>query len=351
MTYFRKNIAIDLGTTTILVRTKSGGVVLKEPSVVAFDIYNDKILAVGQEAKEMLGRTPGYIRAIYPMKDGVIADYPSTERMLKQFVKKTVGFSLFKPNAIICVPSQASQVEKRAILQAAKEAGINRTFLIEEPLAAAIGAGIDISDPQGRMIIDIGGGTTDVAVISLGGIVVNKSIKVAGNQCDEAIIAYMKDRYNIAIGDKSAEKLKIEMGTGEEDLDKTLEVKGRNLINGLPEHVFVSSEDMREALEEPLRQISNAVYDVLSETPPELASDLYDNGVLMTGGGAQIAGLDKKIQDRIGIEVSIAENTEGVVVIGTQKAANWIKKLETLPDGDYQGSRQEIARRESLRKR
>lgn len=351
MANLRKNLAIDLGTTNILVRTKSNGVILKEPSVVAFDMYKDKILAVGREAKEMLGRTPGNIRAMYPMKDGVIADYPSTERMLRYFVKKAIGFSLLKPNAIICVPSQASQVEKRAVLQAAREAGINRTYLIEEPLAAAIGAGIDISDPRGNMVIDIGGGTTDVAVISLGGIVVSKSIKVAGNQCDDAIISYIRNKYNIIIGDKTAEKIKIEMGTGQENMEKTLEVKGRNLINGLPVHIFVGADDMAEALDEPLSQIVEAVHDVLSETPPELASDLFDRGVLMTGGGSLVKGLDEKIQNRIGIEVKISDNAEEIVVNGTQKAVHWIKELETLPDNNYEATRQQIARRESLRKR
>lgn len=351
MALLRKNLAIDLGTTSILVATRSEGVVLKEPSVVAFDTYTDKILAVGQEAKDMLGRTPGNIIAMKPLKDGVISDYRATERMLKYFIKKTTGFSLLKPDAIICVPSAASQVQKRAVIQAASQAGINKTYLIEEPLAAAIGSGVDISDPSGNMIIDIGGGTTDVAVISMGGIVVSKSIRIAGNQCDQAIIDYVRNKFNIIIGEKTAEKIKISMDQSPDGLDETIEIKGRNLINGLPVHVFVSSQDMNDALNVPLTAIADAVHDVLSDTPPELASDLFDNGVLMTGGGSLIKGLDKKIQQRIGLEVKVADNAESAVVLGTQKAGAWIKKLEATTDSYSQDSRKQIARRESLRKR
>lgn len=352
MAYFRKNLAIDLGTTSVLVYSRARGVVLNEPSVVAIDAYTDKIVAVGQEAKDMLGRTPGNIVAMHPLKDGVIADYRSTERMLKYFIHNAGGRSLLRPDIIICVPSQATQVQKRAVIQAAAAAGAHSTYLIEEPLAAAIGSGVDISDPGGNMIIDIGGGTTDVAVISLGGIVVSRSIRVAGTECDKAISDYIRKKYNIVIGDRTAEDIKINLGSSVQgELDETLEVKGRSLIDGLPVHVFVSSKDIAEALDRPLERIVDTVHQVLADTPPELASDLFDRGVLLTGGGSLVKGLDRKIHDRIGIEVKYSDNPITAVVRGTGRALSWIKKLNTGDEIQSENVRNQIAKRESLRKR
>lgn len=352
MAYFRKNLAIDLGTTSVLVFSRARGVLLNEPSVVALDVYTDKIVAVGQEAKDMLGRTPGNIVAMHPLQDGVIADYRSTERMLKYFIHKASGRSLLKPDIIICVPSQATQVQKRAVIQAATAAGAHSAYLIEEPLAAAIGSGVDISDPGGNLIIDIGGGTTDVAVISLGGIVVSRSIRVAGTECDQAISNYIRQKYNIVIGDRTAEEIKINLGSSlNAEMDETLEVKGRSLIDGLPVHVFVSSKDIAEALDKPLEKIVDTVHQVLADTPPELASDLFDRGVLLTGGGSLVKGLDQKIRNRIGIEVKHSENPVTAVVRGTGRALSWIKKLNTGDEIQSENVRNQVAQRESLRKR
>lgn len=336
MAAFRTDLGIDLGTASILVYAKGKGIVLNEPSVVAIDQNTNKFLAVGVEARKMLGRTPGNIRAIRPMRDGVISDYHITERMLKYFITKTVGRTFFKPRVIICVPSGITEVEKRAVLEASNHAGARKTFLIEEPIAAAIGAGIDITEPNGNMIIDIGGGTSDVAVISLGGIVISRSLKVAGDECDEAITRYMRKKHNMMIGERSAEDLKINIGTAfPREKEVFMEVRGRNLLTGLPKTMKISSSEMLEAMAEPISNIVEAVHTVLERTPPELAADIGDKGILMTGGGALLYGVDKLISEKTGIDVRIAENSIGSVAMGTGKALDWIDLLESdLIDSD-----------------
>lgn len=332
----RSDVGIDLGTASVLVYIKGKGIVLKEPSVVAIDQYTNKFLAVGEEARKMLGRTPGNIVAIRPLKDGVISDYSITERMLKYFIQKALGRMWLKPRIIICVPSGITEVEKRAVMEASNEAGASKTYLIEEPIAAAIGAGLDITQPNGNMVVDIGGGTSDVAVISLGGIVVSKSIKTAGDECDEAIIKYIRKKYNMMIGERSAEKLKMEVGCAfPYEEEKFMEVKGRNLLTGLPLNVEVSSIDMMEALSEPVNEIVEAVHEVLEKTPPELASDISSSGIYLTGGGAMLYGLDQLIQKRTGIATRLAENPVECVAIGTGKSLDSIEVLEkTMKETD-----------------
>lgn len=335
----RADIGIDLGTSSILVYVKGKGVVLKEPSVVAIDQYTDKFLAVGEEARQMLGRTPGNIVAIRPLKNGVISDYDITERMLRYFIRKAVKRSIFKPRIVVCVPSGITDVERRAVVEACQHAGAVKTYIIEEPIAAAIGAGLDITVPDGNMIIDIGGGTTDVAVIALGGIVVNNSIRVAGDDCDEAITKYIRKKYNTMIGERSAENLKINLGCVyplEEDEYET--VKGRNLLTGLPVIIEVSSSDMLEALDAPTQEIVEAVHLVLERTPPELAADIGDKGIIMTGGGALLKGMDKLLSEKTGIEVKIAENPVECVAIGTGKSLEWLKSIE-IAGGDMHTAR------------
>lgn len=325
----RADVGIDLGTASILVYVKGKGVVLQEPSVVAIDQYTNKFLAVGEDARRMLGRTPGNIVAIRPLKDGVISDYNTTERMLKYFIQKALGRMLFRPRLIICVPSGVTEVEKRAVIEASNQAGALKTYLIEEPIAAAIGAGLDITEPEGNMIVDIGGGTTDVAVISLGGMVISKSIKVAGDDCDEAITRYIKKKYNMMIGERSAEALKVSVGCAYPyDEEKYMDIKGRNLLTGLPMNVSVSSTDMLEALKEPIESIIEAVHEVLENTPPELAADISNRGILMTGGGAMLYGLDKLIQKTTGIDTRVADNPIECVAIGTGKSLDWVEVLE-----------------------
>ena len=328
-----QDIGIDLGTASVLVYIKGKGIVLREPSVVAIDKNTNKPLAVGEEARKMLGRTPGNIVAIRPLREGVISDYDVTEMMLKHFIDKVYGrrlFKIFKPRIIVCVPSGVTEVEKRAVIDATMQAGARRAFTIEEPIAAAIGAGIDISKARGNMIIDIGGGTTDIAVISLGGTVVSESIKTAGDKFDEAIVRYMRKKHNLMIGERTAEELKINIGTvySKEFENKTMQIRGRDLISGLPKNIEVSAEEMLEALEEPASNIVDAVHAVLEKTPPELAADISDGGILMTGGGCLIDGLDKLIKSKTGIEVYIAENTVSCVAIGTGKSLENIELLE-----------------------
>lgn len=325
---FRTDIGIDLGTASVLVYLKGKGIVLNEPSVVAIDKNTDKILAVGEEAKRMLGRTPGNIVAMRPMKDGVISDFDITEKMLKYFFSKTLGKTLFKPRAIICVPSGVTEVEKRAVLDASRIAGASRTFLIEEPIAAAIGAGIDITQPSGNMIVDIGGGTTDVAVISLGGIVVSRSIKIAGDECNDAIIKYIRKKHNMMIGERTAEDLKMNIGTAyRRDKESFMEVRGRNLVTGLPRTVKISSSEMVEALEEPVSQIVETVHLVLEKTPPELAADIGNKGIYMTGGGSLLKGLSTLISKTTGIEAFVVDDPISAVAVGTGRALDWVKYL------------------------
>ncbi|SES83660.1 rod shape-determining protein MreB [Natronincola peptidivorans] len=330
------DIGIDLGTASVLVFVKNKGIVLQEPSVVAIDKNTNSILAVGQEARRMLGRTPGNIVAIRPLKDGVISDYEVTEKMLKYFINKTVGKKwIFKPKIIVCVPSGVTEVEKRAVIDATNEAGAKMTYLIEEPIAAAIGAGLDIAQPNGHMIVDIGGGTTDVAVISLGGIVVSNSIKVAGDKFDEAIIRYMRKKHNIMIGERTAEEMKITIGGAyPREKYEVMNVRGRNLVSGLPVNIEVTSEEMLEALEESIMTIADSVHSVLEKTPPELASDIADQGIIMTGGGALLWGLDKMISKRCGIPVRVAENAVSCVAKGTGKALESLHLLESQLKGN-----------------
>jgi len=323
-------MGIDLGTASVLVYLKGKGIVINEPSVVAIDKNTNKILAVGEEAKRMLGRTPGNIVAIRPMKDGVISDFAITEKMLKYFFNKAIGKTFFKPRTIICVPSGVTEVEKKAVLDASANAGAIKTYLIEEPIAAAIGAGIDITQPNGNMVIDIGGGTTDVAVISLGGIVVSKSIKIAGDECNEAIIRYIRKKHNMMIGERTAENLKMNIGTAY-PMEKELymEVRGRNLMTGLPRTIKVSSSEMLEALEETVSQIADTVHQVLEKTPPELAADIGNQGIYMTGGGSLLKGLSTLISKRTGIDTYVVDDPIGAVAAGTGKALDWIRYLDS----------------------
>ncbi|HQD41013.1 MAG TPA: rod shape-determining protein [Bacillota bacterium] len=323
-------MGIDLGTASVLVYVRKKGVVLNEPSVVALDKNTDKILAVGEEARQMLGRTPGNIVAIRPLKDGVISDFEITERMLKHFIQKACGTRrIFKPRVIICVPSGVTQVEKRAVIDAANQAGARKTYLIEEPVAAAIGAGLDISKPSGNMIADIGGGTTDVAVISLGGIVVNASIKIAGDKFDEAIIRYMRKKYNLLIGERTAEEMKIRIGSAfETGNGKSMDVRGRNLVTGLPKTHEVFSHEMVEALEEPVAAIVDTIHSVIEKTPPELAADISNSGIVLTGGGALLHGLDMLLNQKLGTPVRVADDPISCVAIGTGKALEAMEALE-----------------------
>ena len=315
------DIGIDLGTASILVFVKGKGVVLKEPSVVAFDRASGKIRAIGEEARLMIGRTPENIVAVRPLKEGVISDYRVTEKMLKYFIQKAVGRRLLKkPRISVCVPSGATEVERMAVEEAAMAAGAREVAIIEEPLAAAIGAGIDINRPCGNMIVDIGGGTSDIAVISLGGTVVSTSIKIAGNDFDEAIVRYMRKQHNLLIGDQTAEEIKIKVGCAYPLPEvKKMDVKGRNLVTGLPKNVTVSSEETEEALRDATSQIVEAVHSVLEKTPPELASDIADRGIVMTGGGSLLQGLDQLIESGTGIHTMVAQDPMKCVAIGTGK--------------------------------
>ena len=315
------DIGIDLGTASILVYIKGKGVVLKEPSVVAIDRENGKIQAIGEEARLMIGRTPGNIVAVRPLRQGVISDYTITEKMLKYFIDKSVGKKTFrKPRIAVCIPSGATEVEKKAVEDATYSAGAREVKIIEEPVAAAIGAGIDISKAVGNMIVDIGGGTADIAVISLGGTVVSTSIKIAGDDFDEAIVRYMRKKHNLLIGERTAEDIKITIGAAYRRPEVlTMEVKGRNLVTGLPKTIEVNSDETLEALREPAMQIVDSVHNVLERTPPELAADVYDRGIVLTGGGALLSGLDALIEEKTGINTVIADNPLTAVAIGTGK--------------------------------
>ena len=328
---FGQSIGIDLGTATVLVYVKGKGIVLREPSVVAINRDTGEALSVGEEARRMLGRTPGNIVAIRPLKDGVISDYSVTEKMLKYFIHKVCGKFIFAPTIMVCVPSCVTEVEKKAVVDAASQAGARKVYLIEEPIAAAIGAGIDISKACGSMVVDMGGGTTDIAIISLGGAVVSTSIKVAGNKFDEYIIKYIKKRYNVVIGDRTAEDLKINIGCVYPRMQRLeMEVRGRHLATGLPVNLVVNSDDMLEALKEPAAQVVEAVLSILERTPPELSADISDRGIYMTGGGCLVHGLDKLLQEKTGINVMIAEESVSCVAIGTGKALDDPEMLQKL---------------------
>jgi len=325
-----QDIGIDLGTATVLVFIKGKGIVLREPSVVAKDVDTDRILAIGEEARRMIGRTPGNIVAVRPMREGVIADYDTTEHMIRYFIEKVAGRSLFfKPRIMVCVPSGVTTVEKRAVLEAANQAGAKETYLIEEPLAAALGAGLEISEPFGSMVVDIGGGTTDVAVLSLGGIVVSSSIRVAGDKFDEAIIRYLRKEHKLMIGERTAEEIKIRVGTAyPEGRKESMEVRGRDLVSGLPKTVMITSLEIREALAEPIGLVIDCVRGVLERTPPELASDIIDRGIVMTGGGAMLNGLDVLITKQTSIPAHLAEDATSCVALGTGIALDSLEILQ-----------------------
>ena len=323
-----QDIGIDLGTATVIAYVKGKGIVLREPSVVAVDSNTNEVLAVGQEARRMLGRTPGNIVATRPLRDGVISDYTVTEKMLKYFINKINGKTLFAPRTMICIPSRVTEVEKKAVIDAATQAGARKVVLIEEPIAAAIGAGIDIAKPCGNMVVDIGGGTTDIAVISLGGSVENTSIKVAGDKFDEYIVKYIKKKHNMIIGERTAEDLKINIGCVYPKIqDIDMEIRGRDLVTGLPKTVTVYSSEMLEALIEPAMMIVDAVHSVLEKTPPELAADISDKGIYMTGGGCLVEGLDRLLQEKTGINVMIANDAVSCVALGTGKALDNLDAL------------------------
>jgi len=328
-------LGIDLGTANILVYVRGKGIVLREPSVVAIANSTKKVLAVGEEARLMIGRTPGNIVAIRPMSDGVIADYTTTEKMLEHLIMKAVGRKrLFKPRILVCVPSGVTSVERRAVLQAAKEAGAGEAYTIEEPMAAAIGAGLPISNPGGNMVVDIGGGTTDIAVISLEGIVISRSLRVGGNKMDEVIMRHIKTVYNLMIGDRTAEDIKIKIGSAyplEQEL--TMEVRGRDLVAGLPRTVHVSSEEIREALAEPVTQIVERVKAVLEQTPPELSADIIERGIWLTGGGALLRGMDKLLSAATDIPVYVAEDPLSCVAIGTGRALEELRAIRQSDGG------------------
>lgn len=327
------DIGIDLGTASILVYIKGKGVVLKEPSVVAFDRDTGKVKAIGEEARLMIGRTPGNIIAVRPLRQGVISDYTVTEKMLKYFIKKAVGRkTLRKPVISVCIPSGATEVEKKAVEDATYSAGARDVKIIEEPVAAAIGAGIDISKPCGNMIVDIGGGTSDIAVISLGGTVVSTSVKVAGDDFDEAIVRFMRKKHNLLIGERTAEDIKINIGSAYKRAElATMEVRGRNLVTGLPKTITITSDETLEALKEPAMSIVDAVHNVLEKTPPELAADIFDRGIVMTGGGSLLNGLDTLIQEKTSINTTIADDPLTAVAIGTGK---YIELLSDDKAGD-----------------
>lgn len=320
------DIGIDLGTASVLVYIKGKGVVLKEPSVVAFDRDTNKIKAIGEEARLMLGRTPGNIVAVRPLRQGVISDYTVTEKMLKYFIQKAVGKQRFrKPRISVCVPSGVTEVEKKAVEDATYQAGAREVAIIEEPIAAAIGAGIDISRPCGNMIVDVGGGTTDIAVISLGGTVVSTSVKIAGDDFDDAIIRYMRKKHNLLIGERTAEDIKIKIGSAYRRPESvSMEVRGRNLVTGLPKTIAVSSEETEEALRETTAQIVEAVHSVLEKTPPELAADIADRGIVLTGGGCLLYGLEELIEEKTGITTMTSEDPMTAVAIGTGKFVEFL---------------------------
>lgn len=330
----RADIGIDLGTANVLVYVSGKGVVLEEPSVVAIDKKAKAVLAVGSEARRMIGRTPGNIVAIRPLRDGVISDYDVTESMLKYFIDKVVdkkGFGrFFMPRIMVCVPTGVTEVEKRAVEEATRQAGAREVYIIEEPIAAAIGAGLDISQPNGNMVIDIGGGTADIAVISLGGAVVSESIKIGGDKFDEAIVRYMKKQHNLLIGERTAEKIKIEIGCAyKREEEKSMKITGRNLITGLPHAIEINSSEILEALDECAEQIVITTRLVLEKTPPELAADISDRGIIMTGGGSLLYGLDKRIEESTGIKVIVAEEPLSCVATGTGKALGSIDILKS----------------------
>ena len=318
MSLFSKDVGIDLGTANTLVYMKGKGIIMREPSVVAVDTKTDEVRCVGTEAKAVIGRTPGSIVAVRPLKDGVIADFDITANLLENFLKKACGNSMFsRPRVVICIPSGVTEVERRAVREATLKAGARQVSVIEEPMAAAIGAGLPISEPTGSMIVDIGGGTAEVAVISLSGIVASRSVRCAGDALDQSIIAFIKRKYNLLVGERTAEQIKIEIGSAcPQDPETSMEIKGRNLVDGLPKDILIRSEEVRDAMNDCLLRIVEAIKDTLECTPPELSSDIIDRGIMLSGGGALLRGLDTLIQNETGIDVHIAEAPLDCVALG-----------------------------------
>ena len=326
--YITRDIGMDLGTANTLVHVRGQGIVLVEPSVVAIHADSKEILAVGTEAKQMIGRTPGNIIAIRPMKDGVIADFDVTQAMMHHFIRKAYRRGLLKPRVIVAVPSGCTEVERRAVLDAVLRAGAREAYTIEEPMAAAIGAGLPVNEPTGNMIVDVGGGTSEVAVISLDGIVASRSIRVGGDEMDEAVINYLKRAYNLLIGERTAEEIKINIGSAYElNPEETMEIRGRDLVTGLPRTIAIDSPEIRKALAEPVRAILDSVKETLENTPPELAADIMDRGIVMTGGGSMLKGLDKLVSNETGMPVHTVDEPIYAVVRGTGKA---LEEIETL---------------------
>ena len=349
MARLRRAIAIDLGTSSVLVYVLGKGIVLEEPSVIAIDVLTDEILAVGSEAKKLIGRAPGNIKAIMPIKDGVISDFKATERMLKYFLDKAVKKALLKPDLLICVPSRSTQVEKRAVLQASDNAGSHRTYLIEEPLAAALGAGCDITDVGGSLVIDIGGGTSDIAVISMGQVVASKSVDSAGTSFDRKIKDYIRQRYGILIGDTKSEEIKIKAGLA--DLEQSLEVTGRAITSGLPQKIYLPVAEIYDCIRSEIDLIVDGVKKVLEVTPPELASDIYDRQIILTGGAANTLGLKDRLREKLQIEVKIADNPSECVIIGSSKALNWMDSLDEERNNALKSKQKELEMDEKLRRR
>ena len=326
------DIGIDLGTANILVYVRGKGIMVREPSVVALDKESGKILAVGEEARQMIGRTPGNIIAVRPLKDGVIADYDVTETMLKYFIEKVSPKPrLFRPQVVVCIPSGVTSVEKRAVLEAAMQAGAKNTYLIEEPMAAAVGAGIDIYEASGNMVVDVGGGTTDIAVISLGGIVISQSLRIGGDKFDEAIIKYIKKMYNLMIGERTAEEVKIQIGSAYPvEEGREMAIRGRDLVSGLPRTITFTAADSFQAMAEPINNVIDGIKAVLERTPPELASDIHDKGIVLSGGGALLGGFTKLLSEEIRVPIHLAEDPLSCVVLGTGKILENIDKSNLI---------------------
>ena len=335
---FGKDIGIDLGTSAVRICIRDKGIVLREPSVIAVDRLSGRVLAVGTEAQKMLGRTPVNLAAIRPVRDGVIADFEMAERLLRELLRKVSGFSLLKPRLLISVPSSITEVEERAVVEAALQAGARRVFLLEEPVAAALGAGMSISEPKGKMVIDIGGGATDIAVLSLSGVVESASIRLAGDRFNEALIRYVRRKHNILIGDRTAEELKLQMGCvfPRQEESRSREVKGRCLLTGLPKLFPIETEEMLEAFDESCEGILDAIRDVLERTPPELVSDISETGITLTGGGSQLWGMDRLIESRTRIPTQLADDGNECVINGLERALNW---LDDMQDGTIHLSR------------
>ena len=324
-----RDLGIDLGTANVLVYAEGQGIVLREPSVVAIDKVSGKVLQVGAAARNMLGRTPGNVVAVRPLRQGVISDYEMTEKMLEQFLKKIIRYSLVKPRVVVCVPSGVTEVEERAVIQAAMEAGARRVYLIEEPFAAALGAGLDLSGPNGHMVVDIGGGTTDIAVLSLNDIAVSSSMKIAGDTFDEAIVTSVRRRHGLVIGLTTAEEIKITVGcVSERPEEVSMTVKGRDVKTGLPRDVLISSSEMLELLSRPARLIVDEILSVLEQASPELVGDISQNGIVLTGGGSLIWGMDRVIHDRTEIPCMVADNAESCVALGCGKSLQWISSMQ-----------------------